>query len=118
MQENSNFIVFGPLTPAFTLLKWIRSSRPDTEVEYISLLQRRPDYYKTRTKVAKNEGKRKVFVIDHCELEGRDLESGNTIADENRGFKTIFVYRIQPGNCKRLKTIHFSLDHRVSMLDS
>ena len=118
MKENANFIVFGALVPVFTLMKWIRQFQPGTEVEYFSLIQRRPDYYITQTKVAKNEGKRKIFIIDHCELERKDLDGGNTIADQNRGFKTIFIYRIKPGNCKRLKTIHYSFDIRKDMIES
>lgn len=70
MKDSYNFIVYGSQVPVFSLIKWIRSIYPAQEVEYISLLLKKPGHYETRTKVAKNEGKKVVFVIDHCELEG------------------------------------------------
>lgn len=113
-----NFVVYGCLTPVYTLMKWIRTYRPECEVEYISLIQKKPDYFISRTKVAKNEGKKKIFVIDHCELETKYLEEGSTIADVNRGFKTIFVYRLEPTNCKRLQTVSSNLNFKANMIDT
>ena len=67
---------------------------------------------KNDQKNCKNENKKVVFIIDHCELESCDPEEGKTIADLNRGFKTIFIYRLKNTNCKRLKCIQDQLSSK------